>query len=273
MYSNINETVDELINELETTQRRVDKLLQKAPDGTLNICLRRSGEASYYHRYVDEKGVHSDYIPKKTKIKLAKDLANAQYLRGISRTITEQLAYLRTFNNNFSIKKLEDAYYTLTPERQHLVNPIFTTNDEFACKWNEEEYLKSTAFPEGLRFQTDKGDFVRSKSEVIIANYLHANRDKIFYRYEAPLYLEKPYQLTMHPDFTIISRSTGKIVYLEHCGMMDDAQYANDFVRKMNTYVSNGLIPGVDVILTAETSSQPLAIQALWAQIERVLVK
>ena len=271
MYTNVNDNVKSLISTLQKKQAHINKILQKCPDGTLNICTRASGETNYYHRYNDEKGVHLDYIPKKTNLKLAKELATSAYLKNLDAIISKQLALLRKFNDSFSLIELEDAYYDLPVERQRLIAPLFLSSDDYAKAWDAETYEKCSKYPEGLIYTTDKGDLVRSKSELIIANYLHAHRDKLFYRYECPLTLDHPYSITIYPDFTIISRRTGQIVYLEHCGMLDNEQYANAFVNKMNTYISNDIIPGRDVILTSETSTQPLVLQTLWIQVQNIL--
>ena len=50
---------------------------------------------------------------------------------------------------------------------------------------------------------------------------------------------------------------------MEHAGLMDDAYYANDFVKKMNTYISNGLMVGRDVVVTYETATKPLDINVV----------
>lgn len=65
---------------------------------------------------------------------------------------------------------------------------------------------------------------------------------------------------TIYPDFTIINVYTGRVSYWEHAGRMDDPYYAGDFVRKMNTYTANGLLPGRDVVLTFETQDNSLDI-------------
>ena len=62
---------------------------------------------------------------------------------------------------------------------------------------------------EGLIHRTARGELVRSKSEVIIANLLHANR--IDYRYEEPLEIDG---LTKLPDFTIEDDNTGETILL-----------------------------------------------------------
>ena len=56
---------------------------------------------------------------------------------------------------------------------------------------------------------------------------------------------------------------TGKVVYWEHAGLMDDAVYVNEFVRKMNLYVTNGLMIGKDVVVTCETEENALDIRVV----------
>lgn len=56
---------------------------------------------------------------------------------------------------------------------------------------------------------------------------------------------------------------TGKVVYWEHAGLMDDVVYVNEFVRKMNLYMTNGLMIGKDVVVTCETASVPLDINVV----------
>lgn len=263
--------IEKEIIDLTRKHSIIEKQLVKFPVGTLKICSRTSNNSSYYHCYKEGELTIKKYIPKRKDFSLATALANKQYLEKIDQTITKQIKALTKLKSTYSPTELEEIYTSMSPERQALVTPITGTADMNAQKWNETPYNKSTAFPERLIFKSDKGDMVRSKSEVIIANYLHSHSDKIFYRYENPLELTQPRPITIYPDFTIISRSTGKIVYLEHCGMLDDDEYADAYVNKMNTYILNGIIPGRDVILTAETSRRPLIIESLWAQLEAIL--
>ena len=271
MYSELKDSIETIISSLEKEQQHIKQELTGLPDGKLKIIQRHSGETNYYHYHYIDGERHIDYIPKKKNLKLAYDLAKAQYYKELDKELNTQLELLNNFNEKFAPEKLEDAFYQLSPARRNLITPVFQTSEEYAKEWDSAVYDKNSYYPENLIFETDKGDMVRSKSEVIIANYLHAQRDKVFYRYECSLYLDNPRPITIHPDFTIMSRKTGKIVYLEHCGMLDNEQYANDFVKKMNTYIANNIIPGKDIIFTAETSTTPLVIQSLWAQIESIL--
>ena len=51
---------------------------------------------------------------------------------------------------------------------------------------------------------------------------------------------------------------------------MDDAYYATEFVRKMNAYVYNGLIPGKDVIVSYETQELPLDIGVVKKMVNQI---
>ena len=113
---------------------------------------------------------------------------------------------------------------------------------------------------------------VRSKSEVIIANILHNYKADILYKYERPLMVTKEGSLkTIYPDFTILNINTGKITYWEHAGRMDDTYYANEFVKKVNTYVSNYLLPGRDLVVTFETMINPLDVSVVNKMVKELI--
>jgi len=112
-----------------------------------------------------------------------------------------------------------------------------------------------------------KGEQVRSKSEVIIADAL--NRMKIPYRYEYPLYLQKTG--TIYPDFTVLNVKLRKEMYWEHLGMLDDSMYAENVVQKLTSYEQNEIFPGEKLILTFETKQQPLNQKLIMQLILRYL--
>ena len=92
----------------------------------------------------------------------------------------------------------------------------------------------------GLIHCTKRGDLVRSKSEVIIANELLAQGiDR--YEYEAPLSLRD--EKTRYPDFTIIDDDTGARYYWEHLGLLHNPEYAARWERKLNAYRAASILP------------------------------
>ncbi|MCI2254217.1 RecQ family ATP-dependent DNA helicase [Domibacillus sp. PGB-M46] len=79
-------------------------------------------------------------------------------------------------------------------------------------------------------YATEKGDKVRSKSEVVIANTLF--NKNIPYEYEKTLLLSNGKQ--MSPDFTI--QLSGKTYFLEHIGMLNNEQYSERWLEKRKLY-------------------------------------
>ncbi len=100
-------------------------------------------------------------------------------------------------------------------------------------------------FEENLIHKTKKGDFVRSKSELIIADKLF---DKgIEYEYEKELILDGKKKI---PDFTITYM--GDIYYWEHCGMMSKSDYKKRWEDKKIWYAEHNIIEGQNLIATYE---------------------
>lgn len=62
----------------------------------------------------------------------------------------------------------------------------------------------------------------------------------------------------IYPDFTFLSRKTGQEIYWEHDGRMDDPDYAQNAIRKIQLYEDSGIYPGERLILTFETGKTVL---------------
>jgi hypothetical protein len=92
---------------------------------------------------------------------------------------------------------------------------------------------------EGLIHRTERGDLVRSKSEVIIADKLSARG--VEYAYERPLPLPKG--RVRYPDFTITDHARGVTFFWEHLGMLDNPGYMERWQRKLNEYLEAGIKP------------------------------
>jgi hypothetical protein len=78
----------------------------------------------------------------------------------------------------------------------------------------------------GLVHVTSRGEYVRSKSEVIIANLLHKYElsGRLSYAYEKELSAPGSDGRDLRlPDFTV--RIAGEAFYWEHCGKVDDLAY------------------------------------------------
>jgi energy-coupling factor transporter ATP-binding protein EcfA2 len=99
-----------------------------------------------------------------------------------------------------------------------------------------KEYA-GTFLEEGLVHRTARGELVRSKSEVIIANILHGLG--VPYSYEQPFVGADG--TTRYPDFTIDDAESGKRLYLEHLGMLHDPAYERRWAEKLKWYRDQGI--------------------------------
>ena len=90
---------------------------------------------------------------------------------------------------------------------------------------------------EGLIHRTERGDLVRSKSELVIADKLHGRG--VDYGYEQPLVLSNG--RTRYPDFTIADHARGVTFYWEHLGMLDNPGYRARWEQKRAEYLECGI--------------------------------
>lgn len=111
--------------------------------------------------------------------------------------------------------------------------------------WGNQEYERYMKYPEKLVHRTLKGDFVRSKSEVILANTLFAKG--LQYRYEE---ITEIGSHVLAPDFKVLIPKTNQIKIIEHFGMMQDFKYRKKAMDKMETYIEHGYRPYEDIIFT-----------------------
>ena len=80
------------------------------------------------------------------------------------------------------------------------------------------------------------------------------------FRYECPIILNG---MTVYPDFTIRHPKTGEVYYWEHFGLADDSSYVKNMNYKMELYISNNIIPSVNLITTYETKENPLSFETV----------
>jgi hypothetical protein len=120
----------------------------------------------------------------------------------------------------------------------------------FTCLFEKPDIVgyKKRYYENKLIHKTVKGEMVRSKSEVIIANMLHDAG--IEYEYERELDLKE--DGTYIPDFTIDDAESGVSIYWEHCGLPGDPGYNIRWEKKKAVYEKHGIIEGENLIVTKD---------------------
>ena len=246
---------------MENVLRKIEEFQKQEPKGHLKI-QKRGKRIDYYIQLknVETNNWERRYIAKADRV-LAAELAQKQYYNILRPLVEHNYEVLEKFIEEYRVDEVEQIYEKLSDAKKILIQPIASPKDEMIKMWKEEVYEPNDYFTENLKFETEQGDLVRSKSEVIIANILYQHKADLLYKYERPLEIMKEgkYRI-IYPDFTILNIHTGKITFWEHAGCMDDEVYVNDFVRKEKTYLQKAIFPGKDVIFTYETQDQPLDI-------------
>ena len=260
-----------MINELKERRKFLLSLLKRTrgreksyPAGTLRIS-RSHGYVQYYHRAEGDNTI-GKYLGR-NNIKTARLLAQKNYEQKVAAAAREELEAIEAYINQYPQIVPEDVYDKLRDERRKLVTPFPETAEMLAERWSAREY-EGLGFAEDYpEFLTDRGERVRSKSEVLIANQLE--NGKIPYKYECPLTLEG--FGTVYPDFTALNIKQSREMYWEHLGMMDNPEYVEKAVRKISAYIQNGILPGDQLIITAETKTCPLNTRQIRMFIDRFL--
>ena len=252
--------------ELETLIRRKEKAIASLPEGYLSLSHPKDGSYVQYYQVVrDETGQLEKRYLSKQQMSTVRRLAQKEYDLKVLRSAQKELQVLQRFLNAYPARLPEDVYNSYMEERRELITPIVTPWEEFAEQWQAARY-EPNLYPMEKSFPTARGEVVRSKSEVEIANYLYY-RD-IPYRYECPLRLKDGQKtLTVYPDFTILDRATREVVLLEHLGRMDDPGYVNRVLEKRRIYEEHGFFEGENILYTWESGEHPLTRR----QVERKL--
>ena len=148
----------------------------------------------------------------------------------------------------FAIQQVYEELYSAFKEQ---IPPAFYPNSMRIKEWLSRS-IRRNYYPEGLKFQTQRGEKVRSKFEVIIADILYSM--DIPYQYEMPLTVGSS---IYHPDFTILDRHSGKYVLIEALGLMDQEEYFNNAVKKIHAYEARGFALGKNLFLAFDTPDSP----------------
>jgi threonine dehydrogenase-like Zn-dependent dehydrogenase len=121
----------------------------------------------------------------------------------------------------------------------------------FNCVRGESNFLP---FSDRLIHKVrDREIFVRSKSELVIANML-VEQD-IEFHYER--LFESTGGNVRLPDFTFIDAAGEKIIW-EHLGLLHQPAYREDWERKLKFYKSNGFNLGENLFTTADSPAGAL---------------
>lgn len=238
---------------LSKSIRDIENKISLFPEGRINV--KHHSNRLYY--YLDGVDSGENYLGP-DDMDLIKALIQKDYLKRVLKEAKRELSAIEKMLKLYPETLAEDVFDRLPDGRKRYAKAINICDDAFAAKWMETPYRRKAFKKDAPEFYTMKGERVRSKSEVIIADRLMANG--IPYRYECPLQLGNK---IIHPDFTILRMSDRKIIYHEHCGKMADQQYTEDMLIRAKDYNRAGIILGDRLFYTFESDTTPLDVKIL----------
>lgn len=223
-------------------QKKFRQVMKYMPAGRLTTTT--VGGKTYYYKVVDGK---RQYLGTASNPEVQR-LQRKHFAMESLKRIEKNRPLLENFLNRYADLSIEEILASSPQAYQPPLGiEVNFAGNTAARNWGSQHYRKSTAYPEGLVHRTLKGEFVRSKSEVIIANSLFI-RD-VEYRYEGLIELGDH---VIAPDFQILVKSENKVKILEHFGMLGDADYMDRTMWKIRTYLEHGYRPWKDILFTFE---------------------
>lgn len=253
-------------SELEKAIKQANQILKTPIEGYLEV----NRQNNHYRYYLKPFTVSTNKTRTRTYIKdinIAKSIANHDYAKQVLKSSTQELKQILSLIATYSHTTADDCYQSLHPGRKLLVSPILIDDEQYANQWLSDIPITQNSYPVVAPILTENNEIVRSKSEKIIADKLKLKG--IPYKYENPLHLGSA---TKYPDFTVLNKRTRKEYYWEHMGMIDNADYLKKAITKIETYYENEIILGKNLIITYETSCQPLSVKVIESLINEYLL-
>ena len=253
------ENITDRIEYLEKIVKGAQKRKLEKPHATLLI--KPKGDREYYYkRNHDDNSV--SYI-RKRDVKEAQRIAQFTYENRYVKEAEHEITVLKKTRDILLMSS--KAYDKVYNRYRRLVKPITYSKESEALKWQRQKF-EPCPYPFTNSFTTDRGEIVRSKSELIIANKLY--KRGVLYRYEAPL---KIGDKIIWPDFTIYDIKTGRIIIWEHFGMVDNLEYISTNVKKYDWYIEHDFVLGINLFISHESESRPLMIKEIDNIIDAIL--
>ena len=256
------EEINNIKNRLAERRINLKKELADLPEGELMI-IEQDGIKKYLQRITATGNKKKE---RRYGIKRKPDILN-----GLVRK-KYVLKALEVLDKDISIMERTERWYKETDENS-VMNSFVEKNPELSqaiysnsvideAEWKRHAGRIEHYHPENLKQIAADGTKMRSKNEVYIASRL--DHHNLLYRSDCQTGIKGLYYT---PDFTIVRKRDGKIVYWEHLGMMDDNDYRKDNKLKIEEYEKHGIVPWDNLILTYDSPGGGLRADLIEAMI------
>ena len=248
---------------LETIAKRV----HKKKTGELIIVRHQQGRIQFYRK--DQRGEH--FMKKPKDEKKIRELAQIRYETALLKAAEdEKVGVEKCIRILENCKDIDKVFDEMPDELKPYITADIMTDKGYAQKWQREKVVTARPLKDGEGYKTLRGEYVRSKSEVIIADRLFVKG--IPYRYEIYFPMEFEDISYVYPDFEILNERTKEEFLWEHLGKLGDEGYSEAQLKKLSGYARSGFIPGKNLLLSFESKNRPLDTYYVDALIDAFLV-
>ena len=262
------ENMHKMLDELDILIKYIEKNPVIEVQGRL-VCCSGGNTTRFYQISDDGK---KEYLGSDNKDQI-KALARKSHFVKMLKTAKRERANIercmKILKSEQQMADIDEVYPSLHKAVRDLTGPFACSDDGFAITWlKRNKRLRNQKLLNG-QFKTLEGEYVKSKSEVIIADRLTFNG--IPYVYEASAVLDD-WTSTKYPDFKILNKRTRTEYYWEHLGRMGDEEYAASNQAKIEQFAKNGIILGKNLILSVECKERPLSTEYVDRIIKEILI-
>ena len=226
---------------IERERRRLSVLQREyraIRGGNLHIRYRDGRYFFWEYNNKSQKGITKNK-------KLVYQLARKKYLeREIS--LLEKRVEIITKASEALVQAAVKANLAYVEEYNKILDIDRIVYSKTELEWIKNKNSANPYLRENLKYRTKQGVMVRSKSERLIGNVLEEKG--LPYVVEPEILIDgKSY----YPDFMVL-RADGTTVIWEHCGLMEDGEYVQRALMKINKYRRIGYVQTDNLIYTFE---------------------
>ena len=149
---------------LKKYQAEKEKSIEHAPKGKIHVA-KGSRVQFYLRNETDEK-----YISKK-QTKIIRTYLQKQYDERLLKIINKEISSIENLleESNQSVLKIQQIYSKEPEEVKSYIEPIDVSDEDYVKDWIRRPFNTKMSADETTQFITNKGEYVRSKSELNIA--------------------------------------------------------------------------------------------------------
>ena len=253
----IRQSFEEILNHYNSLKDYYSEIINDSPDGSLQHQINHGKHQ--FIKYCNSNG-------NKTRTVITKDesmirrLAQKEFAGRSLEIIEKNLQAIKDLDERITdfdpdeiLKSMSKAYALLPEEyffNRNRLNTMHGLERSAEARirrhqdWGRQSYKEYWGHPENKTKRSSRGQYVRSKSELLIIESL--------YKYSIPFHYEEELEIqgrSYAPDFKFMDFNFSPF-YWEHLGMMDVPSYARKNLIKLEEYYEIGLVPGDNLILT-----------------------